>query len=64
MPGDLGVLEGRREDRHEGFRKHYPNGYRMEFVGHDAVPTHAGLNDAFKQHDAKYPPETAAKANA
>lgn len=32
MYGDLGILEGRREDRHEGFRQHYPDGYRMDFV--------------------------------
>lgn len=35
MPGDLGILEGRRLDRHEGFREHYPGGYRMEFVAFD-----------------------------
>lgn len=29
MPGDLGVLEGSRNDRHEHFRQHYPDGYRM-----------------------------------
>jgi hypothetical protein len=32
MPHDLGVLEGSRPDRHEHFRAHYPNGYRMDFV--------------------------------
>lgn len=30
--GDLGVIAGRREDRHEIYRKHYPDGYRMRFV--------------------------------
>ena len=34
MPHDLGILEGSRPDRHEGFREHYPDGYRMEFVHH------------------------------
>lgn len=43
MPGDLGVTEGHRSDRHETFRAHYPGGYRMEFVSHEAVPAHAGL---------------------
>lgn len=50
MPGDLGILEGARADRHEGFRKHYPDGYRMEFVGYDAVANHAGLQEAFKKN--------------
>lgn len=44
MPADLGVLEGSRPDRHEGFAKHYPDGYRMEFVKHD----HAGLTEAYR----------------
>ena len=47
MPADLGILEGTRPDRHEGFRQHYPEGYRMEFVSHDAVEDHAGLMAAF-----------------
>lgn len=48
MPHDLGVIEGSRPDRHEEeFQKHYPNGYRMEFVGYDAVKTHAGIQAAF-----------------
>lgn len=29
---DLGILEGTRPDRHEGFRKHYVDGYRILFV--------------------------------
>lgn len=52
MPADLGVLEGTRDDRHEGFRKHYPNGYRMEFVSLNAVDSHEGLRHAFKLYDA------------
>ena len=43
MPADLGILEGSRPDRHEGFRKHYPDGYRMEFVSYDDVQKHAKL---------------------
>lgn len=50
MPYDLGVLEGSRPDRHEGFRKHYPNGYRMEFVRGDQCDTHAGLQSAIARH--------------
>ena len=52
MEHDLGILEGTREDRHEEFRKHYPDGYRMEFVSYDDVPGHAGLNAAFQAYDA------------
>ena len=37
MPSDLGVLEGTGKDKHEDFKKHYPNGYRMEFVGLEQI---------------------------
>lgn len=47
MYGDLGIVEGSRPDRHETFRAHYPDGYRMDFVGYEAVRTHAGLQAAF-----------------
>jgi len=55
MPGDLGVLKGTRKDRHEGFMKHYPDGYKMEFVGHDDAPTHEGLQKAFENNDKLRP---------
>ena len=48
MPHDLGVLEGSRPDRHETFRAHYPDGYRMEFVGYDAVRGHEKLMAAIE----------------
>lgn len=48
MPHDLGVLEGTRPDRHETFQKHYPDGYRMVFVGAAEVPTHPGIDAAYK----------------
>lgn len=53
MPHDLGVLEGSRPDRHETFREHYPNGYRMEFIGADNVLTHPGLKAAYQLNQAK-----------
>ena len=57
MPADLGVLEGTRDDRHEGFRKHYPDGYRMEFVATADMRTHAGLDSAItlanEQHQSE-----------
>jgi len=50
MLSDLGILEGSRPDRHETFQRHYPDGYRMEFVGYDSIPEHAGIHAAFKLH--------------
>jgi hypothetical protein len=52
MPADLGVLEGTRADRHEDFRAHYPNGYRMEFVRGADVLQHEGLRKAFLLNQA------------
>lgn len=51
MYGDLGILEGHRADRHEGFRKHYPEGYRMDFVPEPDVI--AKTNAAFEAAVAK-----------
>ncbi|MCO5079202.1 MAG: hypothetical protein M9937_26390 [Chelatococcus sp.] len=51
MPHDLGVLEGSRPDRHEHFREHYPDGYRMDFVGFDDVPNHAGVKAALELNE-------------
>lgn len=48
MPHDLGVIAGSRPDRHETFKRHYPDGYRMDFVGADHVMTHHGLDAACK----------------
>lgn len=53
MRNDLGILEGTRPDRHETFRKHYPDGYRMDFVGYAQVGNHAGLKAAFAEYKAK-----------
>ena len=55
MEHDLGILEGTRADRHEGFQKHYPNGYRMEFVRLDAVKarSHKGLERAYELNQEK-----------
>lgn len=48
MPRDLGVMEGSRDDRHEAFREHYPDGYRMDFVPGRDVRSHAGLAEAYR----------------
>jgi hypothetical protein len=54
MPHDLGILAGTRPDRHEkSYRPHYPNGYRMEFVGYDDIKGHPGLNAALAANSAK-----------
>ena len=53
MPADLGILEGTRPDRHEEFRKHYPDGYRMEFVTYEAARSHPGLVAAWEANMAK-----------
>ena len=52
MLGDLGILEGFRPDRHEGFQKHYPDGYKMEFVSHANVLSHEGLCAAHTLYQA------------
>lgn len=48
MYGDLGLLEGSRPDRHEGFRAHYPDGYRMDFVSYADVLGDERLARAFE----------------
>lgn len=50
MYGDLGIIKGHRSDRHETFREHYPDGYRMDFVPYDEVKTHEGLKAALEKH--------------
>lgn len=40
VPGDLGVIEGARPDRHEHYAKHYPDGYEMEFIPARQVKEH------------------------
>ena len=43
MLHDLGILEGTRQDRHEMFKAHYPDGYRMDFVSFKNASTHEGV---------------------
>lgn len=62
MPHDLGVIEGSRPDRHETFRKHYPDGYRMEFVRYDAVKGHAKLMEALRIAQEKAATESAVES--
>lgn len=54
MPHDLGILEGTRDDRHnDAFKPHYPDGYRMMFIGYDEAKTHEGLLKAIKLYEEK-----------
>ena len=53
MPHDLGILAGSRPDRHETFRKHFPDGYRMDFIPMAKVRDHEGLNAAYKLNQEK-----------
>lgn len=53
MRHDLGILEGTRPDRHEMFREHYPDGYRMDFVEAQHVRDHPGLEAAYQRNQAK-----------
>ena len=62
MPHDLGVLEGSRPDRHEEFREHYPDGYRMDFVPANDVLKHSGLEAAYQLNQAKAAEEKAKEA--
>lgn len=49
IPYDLGIFKGDRSDRHENsYRKHYPNGYRMDYVPHEEIKGHPALNKAFE----------------
>lgn len=53
MLHDLGIIEGARPDRHENFRAHYPDGYRMDFIPADQVKTHPGLETAYQRNQEK-----------
>ena len=48
MLHDLGILEGSRSDRHDTFREHYPDGYKMDFVPACDVKEHYGLLQAYE----------------
>jgi len=59
MEHDLGILEGTREDRHEEFRKHYFDGYRMEFLTLDQALSakNEKFSLALKRYEEKYADE-------
>jgi len=49
MLHDLGILEGTQPDRHKRFEKHYPDGYRMEFVKYEDFNNNEGLKEACRK---------------
>lgn len=63
VPGDLGATEGSRPDRHEGYAKHYPDGYAMEFVRSGDIAGHAGLQRAFELNKQRHEAEAAQSSN-
>ena len=52
-PGDLGITEGTRPDRHKTYAGHYPDGYEMEFVKASDIGGHAALQRAFVLNKAQ-----------
>ena len=52
MLADLGILEGTKPDRHDEFRAHYPDGYKMVFIPKSEAGFHAGLLAAVKRNQA------------
>lgn len=59
---DLGIYEGHRPDRHEDFKKHYPDGYRMKFVSYDEVMKDTGLVEAFRLNKELQSPSQGSEA--
>ena len=53
---DLGYFEGTREDRHKKcYERHYPDGYKMEYVPVDLILSHEGLKEAMKENQKLIP---------
>lgn len=53
IPQDLGVTEGSRPDRHEDYKKHYPEGYEMEFIPQRDLDSHIGVQKACRLNTAQ-----------
>lgn len=54
MYGDLGIIPNRRQDRHADFRRHYPGGYRMDFIPYPDLFTHRGLAAALERSKTRH----------
>jgi hypothetical protein len=48
---DLAVLEGCHISRHETYKEHYPNGYRMRFILSKDVKSDEKLQKAFYRNE-------------
>lgn len=46
VPYDLGIYKGSRPALHDRIKRHFPSGYRMEYIGRSDVKTHEGLSRA------------------
>jgi hypothetical protein len=57
MPYDLGIIEGKERPHVEAYSKHYPDGYRMEFVPTQQIDGHNGLQLAIKAANNKHKDE-------
>ena len=64
MYGDLGILEGTRPDRHETFREHYPDGYRMLFVPFEQAKVLEFLELLYERNQVLAAAAAAEKADA
>lgn len=50
IPHDLGVTS---EWHHEGYQKHYPDGFEVVFVPYDDVVSHKGLQEAILKLESR-----------
>lgn len=55
VPADLAVIDSWMRERHDSYKGHYPNGYRMEFVRAADVKTHIGLTEAYRLNQERGP---------
>ncbi|MEM9286780.1 MAG: hypothetical protein AAGA36_00430 [Pseudomonadota bacterium] len=51
MLSDLGIRDGTASWRHETFKEHYPDGYRMDFVSFDEAHQDMRLRNAFDLYE-------------
>jgi len=52
---DLALVKGGYEARHDGFRKHYPDGYRMKWAEPDDPDLHKALEVYRAKHKKEEP---------
>jgi len=47
---DMGITS---DWKHEGYKKHYPDGYELEWIEEKDLKEHAAFNEAFKLNQAQ-----------